>query len=137
MRGRWKYWLPLGVGAVLLGSIAVVEWRRDTPSLPPPSENSAAAPLIRPSESQPVSVPAVPLSDATARAARETELRRTINRALTAAVRNDAPSRRAAVASLKNDPATARSAIQEMMKKSDNPEFLRQLHLLDRDIQAP
>jgi hypothetical protein len=137
MKPGWKYWLPLGVGAVLLSLLAVVGWMRDMPTLQPPSQDSGAAPLVRPSDPQPVIVPPTPPAGQTADAARRAALRQEINRAIAAELKQDAATRAAAVASLRRQRTEAHALIDEMIRSSHNPEMARRLDRLDKELDAP
>jgi hypothetical protein len=119
-----KKWLPLLVGGALLAALAAVELSR------PPRQPRPEAPAVQPSARHEARSLQPPPAGESARDAR---LRSQIQLALAS---RDA-ARTATVASLKKERDAARAVISAMIRKATNPEYMRQLDLLDSEIEAP
>jgi hypothetical protein len=124
------HWAALAVGAALLAGLAL--WRMPMPRPPAP----AAPQVVAPPRPEP-RVEAPPPAEQVASAAESARLRRQVNTALAAAANGEAALRAATVDALKRERPAARRVIAALIAESSNPDYMRQLDLLDSELEAP
>lgn len=129
MKKSAALYLPLGIGAALLIGLAI--WNLDRPSQMS-AERSAPEPMVRSRDRQPP-----PSKSPEAVAATPPAVTRAIDRAISAAAKRDKNERSAAVAELRGHPDAALPAIEMRMREAKNPEYLRQLDMLAKEVKAP
>lgn len=128
-----KRWWPLAVGSLLIGAMVLVKVMRTREPARMPAPTGAIA---RSQPQRPV-MPEVPPPQVVAGAAEEAQIRQEINRAIGAAVKRDEPMRQATMQGLKKRPHLASEVIGRMIQEGSNPEWIRQLDLLRKAVQAP
>lgn len=137
MRGSrlgWKYWTPLGAGALLL-TILTMRELMNSRSWPRESESDSRLRAI------PIRTSATPAIDGGAREEERTiaaeEIPGMVQQAIAAAVRRDQPKRREAVKALRTDPEAAGKAIDKYTSQVDTKEVRVLLAQLAEDVNRP
>ena len=144
-RIHWKLWSPLIIGAAVV-TLALVHHLGRPPDRPArvdahrpnvPETQSGKGFRVRRSEPQRVVMPETPPQAQVASAAQKTMLQQSIYRAVIASARRDQRTRVAAVDSLKRERSLSLQMIEEELAKALNPEHIRQLDMLHKEVSRP